>query len=79
MQYQHSAQHVTKYLDFYRNDIASFIYLSIGTMVLNNVGSVWCISEQWREEIIGLSGENVRRGFHLFDDFVEDSDYQNAS
>lgn len=48
-------------------------------MVLNNVGSVWCISEQWREEIIGLSGENVRRGFHLFDDFVEDSDYQNGS
>lgn len=30
-------------------------------------------------EIIGLSGENVRRGFHLFDDFVEDSDYQNGS
>lgn len=58
----------------------SLFYLSfIGIMVLNNVGSVWWISEKWREEIIELSGEDVRGSFHLFDNFIEDFNYQNKS
>lgn len=80
VQYQHSAQHVTKYLDFYRNDI-SFFYLSFNrNNGLEQCGfCVGCISEQWREEIIGLSGKNVSVAFTCWWLCCEDSDYQNGS